>query len=299
SRNIDQYYPSYAPRRERRSNQGSDWVHDRFEDEDERAPRRGGSGGGGGYRGNTRGGQGRQGVKLRIDNLHYDLTEDDLRELFQRKGQVSNIELLYDRQDRSRGTAYVTYYEVRDARDAIRDFDGANANGQPIRLTMMPTAPPPKPRNPFDYAERPSRSLFDRIESPINDTRSRSDSPRRNRNDRRSDTRGGPPDGIDRYIPGERNNSRRRSPLPRRGEGRRGGSERGTRRPGERRRRSPEKDGAGHAIVGGRPKKTQEELDAEMEDYWGAKEDAVKQQNGNAKAADAAAPAEDDIDMIE
>jgi THO complex subunit 4 len=42
----------------------------------------------------------------------------------------------------------------------------------------------------------------------------------------------------------------------------------------------------------GRPKKTQEELDAEMEDYWGAKE------NGNGNEA-AATEAQDDIDMIE
>ena len=42
----------------------------------------------------------------------------------------------------------------------------------------------------------------------------------------------------------------------------------------------------------GRPKKTQEELDAEMEDYWGAKE------NGTATEA-APSAAQDDIDMIE
>lgn len=42
----------------------------------------------------------------------------------------------------------------------------------------------------------------------------------------------------------------------------------------------------------GRPKKTQEELDAEMEDYWGGKE------NGAAAAAEAPA-AVDDVDMIE
>lgn len=44
----------------------------------------------------------------------------------------------------------------------------------------------------------------------------------------------------------------------------------------------------------GRPKKTQEELDAEMEDYFGAKENG----NGTEPAA-AATAAQDDIDMIE
>jgi THO complex subunit 4 len=44
----------------------------------------------------------------------------------------------------------------------------------------------------------------------------------------------------------------------------------------------------------GRPKKTQEELDAEMEDYWGGKE------NGASNDAPAeAAPAVDDVEMVE
>ena len=42
----------------------------------------------------------------------------------------------------------------------------------------------------------------------------------------------------------------------------------------------------------GRPRKTQEELDAEMEDYWVAKE------NGTG-TPDAALAPQDDIDMIE
>lgn len=181
--------------------------------------------------------------------------------------------------------------DPRDARESVREYDGANANGQPIRVTLLPTGPAPKPRNPFDTAERPSRSLFDRIEK-----RSRSESPQ-SRGNRRSDVRRAPPENIDRYIPGERNNSRRRSPAPsRRGnDGRRGG-----RRPGERQRRSPGAggDSEGHKMSQGRPKKTQEELDAEMDDYWGTKDT-----NGPAVASGResglTAPFDGDVDMIE
>lgn len=73
--------------------------------------------------------------------------------------------------------------------------------------------------------------------------------------------------------------------MPRRRDGR---------RPGARRERG-ERTGGGRGervAKDGRPKKTQEELDAEMEDYWGAKE------NGDANTA-AVAPAQDDVDMIE
>lgn len=55
-------------------------------------------------------------------------------------------------------------------------------------------------------------------------------------------------------------------------------------------------------MVNGRPRKTQEELDKEMEDYWGstkANGEARGEANG-AQQAEAPAPAveDDDIDMI-
>lgn len=100
---------------------------------------------------------------------------------------------------------------------------------------------------------------------------------------RHSDVSGPPPTNVDRYVPGK--GSRSRSPMPRRREGR---------RPGARRERGERGGGRGGDRMSkdGRPKKTQEELDAEMEDYWGAKE------NGTATEA-APSAAQDDIDMIE
>lgn len=55
-------------------------------------------------------------------------------------------------------------------------------------------------------------------------------------------------------------------------------------------------------MVGGRPRKTAEELDAEMADYWGKSADEPKANgmdatNGSSKVA--AANLDDDIDMIE
>ncbi|KAL8873842.1 MAG: hypothetical protein Q9174_000748 [Haloplaca sp. 1 TL-2023] len=217
-----------------------------------------------------------QGAKLRVDNLHYDLNEDDLENLFTRIGPITGVSLRFDRAGRSLGTAFVTYHHLADARDAIREFDGANANGQPIRLTLLPTAPAndvirgrgaaaAPPRNPFDTVERPSRSLFDRIDDPrfgnssrSRGGRSRSRSPGK---PRRSDVSKPAPEGVDRYVPspvdGRSGGGRARlGRSPRRdirGGGRRGGERRGGR------------EGAGSA----RPRKTQEDLDREMDDYWG------------------------------
>ena len=60
----------------------------------------------------------------------------------------------------------------------------------------------------------------------------------------------------------------------------------------------------GSRIVNGRPKKTQEELDQEMEDYWGRKAEENGAVNGDADVEnkeEVVAPAaveDDDIDMI-
>lgn len=224
--------------------------------------------------------------------------------------------LVYDRAGRSEGVAYVTYENVQEARTAIREFDGANAKGQPIRLTLQPLPPKPTRRdNPFDRVENP-RSLFDRIEAPGGRGRRRSQSPRSDvegdkrggsrrggrrgygaertdRPDRRSDVTRPAPENIDRYVPGQsqRSSSRREG-----------------RRPGERRERAPRgRENDGRSMVNGRPRKTQEELDAEMEDYWATNNANGQSENGGAAQVPAApaaqvpaaAVADDDIDMIE
>jgi len=261
--------------REDSRNIDSEWVHDKFDNDTGNRPARSQRR----YSPEPR--YEAPSSKLRVENLHYDLTKDDLEDLFEQIGPVEDLHLTYDRAGRSDGVAFVTYQSAKDAKAAIREFDGANAKGQPIRLVLLPSGPSgPRGgsrRNPFDSAQAPARSLADRITLPRG-SRSRSDSPIRH-----SDVRGPAPSNVDRYVPGQ--HTRSRSPMPRRRDGRRPGArregrERGGGRGGERTARD------------GRPKKTQEELDAEMEDYWGAKE------IGNEGAA-APAPAQDDVDMIE
>ncbi|KAI9745451.1 MAG: hypothetical protein M1818_000985 [Claussenomyces sp. TS43310] len=171
---------------------------------------------------------------------------------------------------------------------AIREFDGANANGQPIRLSLLPGGPS-RSRNPFDSAVRPARPLSERITAPGGRSRSRSPV-------RHTDVSGPPPDGVDRYVPGQ-GGRYSRSPLPsRRREGRRPGArrERGERGGGAAGREGGREAGRS----GARPKKTQEELDAEMEDYWG--NGAAGKENGATVEPEPAPPAAGgDVEMAE
>jgi THO complex subunit 4 len=159
-------------------------------------------------------------------------------------------------------------------------------------MTLLPSGPR---RNPFDTAVVPGRPLAERITVP--GRRSRSLSPRRDLDDEAARK------GIDRYRPGGRG-SRSRSPLPnrRREDGRRPGARR---EGGGRRGRGGGAGGGGggervergeRPARDGRLKKTQEELDAEMEDYFnggGAEPSGSGANNGAA----ASAPNGDDIDM--
>ncbi|KAH6660566.1 hypothetical protein BKA67DRAFT_56483 [Truncatella angustata] len=244
----------------------SEWVHDRFEESHSnnrpRNPRRRSPGPS--SRDDVRG------AKIKVENLHWDLSKTDLEGLFGRIGPLVKVELIYDRAGRSEGLAYITYEEYQDAKEAVREFDGANAKGQPIRLSIMPSGPR---RNPFDTAQLPGRSLADRITAPGG--RSRSYSPEVDR-------------GIDRYVPA--GGRRSRSPISR---GRRGG-----RRPGQRREGGPQNpreggDGGERKGRQGKPRKTQEELDAEMADYFGTGNDAPAAQASETPAGG------DDVDMIE
>lgn len=146
-------------------------------------------------------------------------------------------------------------------------------------------------RNPFDSAVLPPRPLAERITRAAG-SRDRSYSPIRH-----SDVSGPPPPNVDRYVPGRDRSSR--SPMPRRRDGRPPGArrERGDR--SERGDRGREASGRSAR----RPKKTQEELDAEMEDYWGSGPKDNGADNANKPSEGAAATtstdATGDIEMAE
>jgi len=107
-------------------------------------------------------------AKLRVENLHYELTEEDLevrhthywslgsrsyelQDLFNRIGPVLKLDLLYDRSGRSDGVAYVTYESHYDAKKAIREFDGANAKGT-FRSPNAPNQANASQGNPYVWS---------------------------------------------------------------------------------------------------------------------------------------------------
>ncbi|GAB7349801.1 hypothetical protein MBLNU459_g0514t1 [Dothideomycetes sp. NU459] len=294
----------------------SDWVHDKFDDDDTRRPQRGPRNDRHSRYSPEPAREAAESKTVRAENLHYELSQKDLSDLFGRIGPLQSVRILYDRSDRSQGIAFVTYDYAEDAAVAVREYNGANAMGQPIRLSLSYGSSSKPTRNPFDNVEKPSRSLFDRIgrDSVGNEPRSRGGRRGRSASPSSRPSRQGE---LDRYVPAGRERRASRSPIRRRGAPREVG-----RRPGARRednggrggRRGGRGDGEGRATVQGRPKKTAEELDAEMDNYWGAtgatatdtqtdtsrqpQVETIPHGQNNTMAATSTVNADDDIDLM-
>ncbi|TGZ62150.1 hypothetical protein CRM22_007601 [Opisthorchis felineus] len=136
-------------------------------------------------------------VSLKVDNLAYRTTIEDLRRVFSRYGEVGDVYIPRDPYTfESRGFAFVRYPTDREADSAIREMDGRRIDGREIRVQRA------------KYG-RPNSRRMRRSRSPRrNGRRSRSFSPGRDRR---------PPRGRmnDRFPPPPRRFSRSDSREPR------------------------------------------------------------------------------------
>ncbi|XP_022190311.2 serine/arginine-rich splicing factor 2 [Nilaparvata lugens] len=85
-------------------------------------------------------------VSLKVDNLTYRTTTDDLRRVFERCGEVGDVYIPRDRFTReSRGFAFVRFYDKRDAEDALDAMDGRLLDGRELKVQMARYGRPSSP----------------------------------------------------------------------------------------------------------------------------------------------------------
>lgn len=95
-------------------------------------------------------------TSLKVDNLTYRTTMDDLDRYFSKYGDLGDIYIPRDRHRReSRGFAFVRYYEKRDAEDAIDGLDGTVIDGRQIRVTLAKYDRPTENMAPRGGGRRP------------------------------------------------------------------------------------------------------------------------------------------------
>ena len=76
-------------------------------------------------------------VKLYVGNLSYTTTEDDLRTLFTKAGQVASVALIKDRgTGDSKGFAFVEMNTRAEAQKAIGLFNGFNLAERQLKVSL-------------------------------------------------------------------------------------------------------------------------------------------------------------------
>lgn len=77
------------------------------------------------------------GALVAVSNLHHEVTEEDLDELFQTIGMVKRTTIQYDRAGRSNGIAHVQFYLRSDANNAADRFHGVPLDGMPMHIIVL------------------------------------------------------------------------------------------------------------------------------------------------------------------
>jgi RNA recognition motif-containing protein len=74
-------------------------------------------------------------VNIYVGNLSYNATEDDLREAFERYGDVSAVNIIMDRETgRPRGFAFVEMPDAQQAKEAIDNLNLTEIAGRKVTV---------------------------------------------------------------------------------------------------------------------------------------------------------------------
>ncbi|MDR9415456.1 MAG: RNA-binding protein [Gracilimonas sp.] len=81
-------------------------------------------------------------MNIYIGNLSYDVSSEQLQEVFEAYGSVSSAKVITDRNSgRSKGFGFVEMDNKAEAEAAIEQLDGAEIDGRPVKVNEA------KPRN--------------------------------------------------------------------------------------------------------------------------------------------------------
>ena len=76
-------------------------------------------------------------TKLYVGNLSYSTTENELKDLFEQAGAVSEVILIKDRNTgRSKGFAFITMSSQVEVETAIQMFNDQDLGGRPLKVSI-------------------------------------------------------------------------------------------------------------------------------------------------------------------
>ncbi|KAF2277278.1 splicing factor, CC1-like protein [Westerdykella ornata] len=76
--------------------------------------------------------------RLYVGNIHFSVTEDDLREVFEPFGELEQVTLQMDPDNggRSKGYGFVQFFDPEKAKEALEQMNGFELAGRPIRVGL-------------------------------------------------------------------------------------------------------------------------------------------------------------------
>jgi RNA recognition motif-containing protein len=76
-------------------------------------------------------------MNIYVSNLSFTVQDEDLKEFFAEYGEVSSAKVIMDKEtNRSRGFGFVEMPDESAGQKAIRELDGAQVDGRPIRVNI-------------------------------------------------------------------------------------------------------------------------------------------------------------------
>jgi len=74
-------------------------------------------------------------MNIFVGNLPYTTSENELRDMFERFGEVSSARIIEDRETRrSRGFGFVEMADEKAGEEAVRSLDGSDFSGRPLKV---------------------------------------------------------------------------------------------------------------------------------------------------------------------
>jgi RNA recognition motif-containing protein len=76
-------------------------------------------------------------MNIYVGNLNFDLTEDELKELFEVYGHVTSVKIISDKYTgRSKGFGFVEMESDSEAKEAIENLNGKDVSGRAIKVNQ-------------------------------------------------------------------------------------------------------------------------------------------------------------------
>nr|XP_051200604.1 THO complex subunit 4B-like [Lolium perenne] len=76
-------------------------------------------------------------TKLYISNLDYNISNEDIKDLFSEMGEIKCYSINYDKSGRSKGTAEEVFSTKAEALAALKKYNNVQLDGKPMKIEVI------------------------------------------------------------------------------------------------------------------------------------------------------------------